>query len=179
MVWFLIEIIFLKNNFIIFDYILNEFYYSDNFFLLYFFQDICGYEVVFEFGGVSFIVSFVDFLIVGEFNECFNVNLIWLKVLLIIYFQDNLIVFNYNEDRKDVGGKLFKYIKVLKNIEFIKQVDFNYDMIEVFFLMVSIMIIFVEEKGINYRMFLKEVIFKGNMIFVNYEKYLFEYYNID
>ncbi|EJL63258.1 hypothetical protein [Flavobacterium sp. CF136] len=162
--WFLTEIISPKNNSITFDYALNELYYSDGCSTTKSRQDTCPSEP-----------SLTD----SQLKTCLNANSIWSKVLSTIHFQNNSVVFNYNSQRQDAGGKSLKEIKVLKNTELIKQIDFNYDIVQANASTINSMITAVNEVGTDFRLFLKEVSFKGNLNAVNYEKYSFEYYNMN
>jgi hypothetical protein len=163
--WFLSEIISPKNNSITFDYVPNQFYFSDNCTTTKSRQGGCGADQ--------------PSLTNSELKTCLNSNSISSKVLSTIHFKDNSLIFNYNSQRQDSGGKSLKEIKVLKKTELVKQVDFTYDVAQANTSTINSMIIAVNETGTDFRLFLKEVSFKGNLTASNYEKYKFEYYNMN
>lgn len=175
--WFLTEIISPNNNSITFSYDPNEYYYSNNLSISASAQDACGYQIVWKLNQPE--IDPAPLLTPTQLNTCLNSSTTTSKVLTAINFQNNSVVFNYNVQRLDGGGKSLKEIKVLKNTELIKQVDFNYDVISARSTPLNSIISTVGETGVNFRMFLKDITFKGNLTSSNYEKYSFEYYNPD
>jgi YD repeat-containing protein len=159
--WFLQQIISPTNNSITFAYTDNNLAYKTNLSKQLVFSQICG-------SGSSLVFS-------QSVNECLNTSSIQSRAISAINFKNYSVAFDYNSTRTDGGGKSLMDIKILRGTNLIKQVNVNYEMVTN--RTVPISTVLSGDNTLLYRMFLKEIIFQGNLPVANQEKYSFDYYS--
>lgn len=159
--WYLKQIISPTNNSISFNYTDNDFTYktSNTFTCSYTAQ--CPYAELPE--------SFSPTI-----SNCINSSAMQSKLVSAIVFKNNVIMFDYNTNRQDGGGKSLKEIKVIAGSQQVKGITFNY-----YTYGTASDSPFLNDPTLYYRVFLKDVVFKGNTSSTELEKYAFEYYNAD
>lgn len=113
-----------------------------------------------------------DIAIDSSINICRNSNVVYSKVLNKIEFDGGHVDFSYNENRLDGGGKSIESIKLFNDTDLVNSVSFQYDT----FGHVSYPVLW-NDSTLYYRLFLKEILFKGNETTLDVEKYRFEYHS--
>ncbi|WP_185965572.1 hypothetical protein [Flavobacterium zepuense] len=158
--WLLKEIISPKNNSVTFTYSDNTFTYNTSYSSSTTYKGICPHPDT----------------VLGnpQVTTCLNGNQMQSKVISAINFKNNSVVFDYNLQRQDGGGKSLKEIKVLAGTTLIKDIDFTYTTPGPLTVPGNP---FLGDGTIYYRTFLKDIIMKGNAQSNEPEKYAFEYYN--
>lgn len=160
--WFLKEIISPTNNSISFAYEDNDLLYKTNLINNYALTGVCNYPQQ------NFSPST---------TVCLNRNSSQSKVISLIQFKNNQVVFEYNENREDEGGKSLKTIKIKTPDEIIKQVDFDYDMVSA--RTVPINSVLIGDNSLTKRLFFKKITLNSNLQTDLQEKYQFDYYEPD
>ncbi|EJL66393.1 hypothetical protein [Flavobacterium sp. CF136] len=158
--WFLKEIISPKNNVVSFTYAANSLNYKTSFSENLTLSQGCSNQT-----GTAFMQTVTD---------CTSGNNMESKVISTISFKNNIVAFDYNSGREDGGGKSLKSVKITANNVLVKQVNLNYDMVSNRSTPINSGL--SAETGLGYRLFLKEIIFNGDLQSANLEKYSFEYY---
>lgn len=176
--WFLKEIISPSNASVTFEYISNNFNYKVSHSFNIDIQQICS-----EPGEPQILEGLLPYTP----TSCTNVNYLDSNVISAINFntvKNNGVVisnqsvnFEYNDNRIDGGGKSLKNIKVKNNSELVQQIDLLYDVVTA--RNVPINSALLSDNTLKYRLFLKDVIFKGNSSSTNWLKHSFEYYEPD
>lgn len=161
--WFLQEIVSPKNNSITFTYANNEIYYLTDLTINTTISGDCQ--------GVYH----------SSYKGCLSSSYFQSKVLSSIHFKNNSVNFEYDANRIDGGGKKLSVIKVKHNSALINQIEFGYNMVGVRSTPYNSGLDILSEPGLEpdhlkHRLFLKEILFKGNLQTLNNKKYLFEYY---
>jgi hypothetical protein len=164
--WFLKEIISPKNNVVSFIYIANSLNYKTSF-----------SENLTLVQGCTGSANSAPGPFMPSGTVCRSGNNMDSKVLSTISFKNGIVTFDYNAGREDGGGKSLESVKITENNVLLKQVNLNYDMITTRSTPISSAL--SAEIGLGYRLFLKGIVFNGNLQSANLEKYSFEYYQND
>jgi YD repeat-containing protein len=155
--WFLKEIISPKGNSVTFTYELNSLLYKSNYSSTISVMGKCPLPMVSQNTSV---------------NTCISYSSMQSKVLAGISFKNNTVIFSYDAQRLDGGGKLLKGVKVTANAQVIKQVALAYDIVGG----PAPANPFLADASLYYRTFLKEVAARGSFTLDTPQKYTFAYF---
>lgn len=161
--WFLKEIVSPTNNIISFTYTDNNFTYKTSNTFNASFSGACYYANNPE--NLTFSIS-----------NCIGQSAMQSKLISAISFKNNSLLFDYNINRIDGGGKSLKNIKVLAGSQQIKNINLTYYSYGPSSPPVNP---FLNDATLYYRTFLKDIEIKGNTLSTETEKYTFEYYNAE
>lgn len=162
--WFLKQIQSPQNNIVTFQYASNNFYTNTNLSITASLNGQCPNPT---------LPSSMQ----GVLTECISASDIQSKTISNISFDGNSVSFIYNTQRQDNGGSYLTEIKVKRGTQLVKDIVLGYETVQARIVPMSSYISL--DTSLNYRLFLKEVTFKGDTSGTNFEHYGFEYYESD